>query len=152
MEHGPVIKAFHRTIDYQAIKIVTWFVEQLTEARRTEQEQSALAEVFTLLGNSGYGMLIEALEPQTCVAYTNMIRLWTQRCEARSSAICKSSGKHMSWKAGSRVYNHLAYLVEKLLLESYYDFVDRYFDRHDFELIQMDTDSNYIAISANRLE
>ena len=103
MEHGPVIKAVHRTIDYQAIKIVTWFVEQLTEARRTEQEQSALAEVFTLLGNSGYGMLIEALEPQTCVAYTNMIRLWTQRCEARSSAICKSSGKHMSWKAENRL-------------------------------------------------
>ena len=36
------------------------------------------------------------------------------------------------------------------MLEFYYDFLDRYFDRRDFELIQMDTDSNYMAISAKR--
>ena len=38
------------------------------------------------------------------------------------------------------------------MLEFYYDFLDRYFDRRDFELIQMDTDSNYMAISAEKLE
>ena len=38
------------------------------------------------------------------------------------------------------------------MLEFYYDFLDRYFDRRDFELIQMDTDGNYMAISAERLE
>ena len=38
------------------------------------------------------------------------------------------------------------------MLEFYYDFLDRYFDRRDFELIQMDTDSNYTAISAEKLE
>ena len=31
-------------------------------------------------------------------------------------------------------------------------FLDRYFDRGDFELIQMDKDSNYLAISAEKLE
>ena len=38
------------------------------------------------------------------------------------------------------------------MLEFYYDFLDRYFDRRDFELIQMDTHNNYIAISAEKLE
>ena len=38
------------------------------------------------------------------------------------------------------------------MLEFYYDFLDRYFDRRDFELIQMDTGSNYMAINAERLE
>jgi len=38
------------------------------------------------------------------------------------------------------------------MLEFYYDFLDRYFDRKDFELIQMDTDSNYMATSGKRLE
>ena len=33
------------------------------------------------------------------------------------------------------------------MLEFYYDFLDRFVDRKDFELIQMDTDSNYLAIS-----
>jgi len=34
VEHGAVIKAVYRTIDDQATKIFTWFVEQMTEARR----------------------------------------------------------------------------------------------------------------------
>ena len=34
------------------------------------------------------------------------------------------------------------------MLEFYYDFLDRFCDRRDFELIQMDTDSFYMALSA----
>ena len=44
------------------------------------------------------------------------------------------------------------YQLAKLrMLEFYYDFLDRYVDRRDFELIQMDTDSNYMAISGDKL-
>ena len=35
------------------------------------------------------------------------------------------------------------------MLEFYYDFLDKFCDRRDFELIQMDTDSFYMALSAN---
>ena len=38
------------------------------------------------------------------------------------------------------------------MLEFYYDFLDKFVDRRDFELIQMDTDSNYMAISGAKLE
>ena len=38
------------------------------------------------------------------------------------------------------------------MLEFYYDFLHRYVDRRDFELIQMGTDSNYMAISGDKLE
>ena len=34
------------------------------------------------------------------------------------------------------------------MLEFYYDFLDKFCDRRDFELIQMDTDSFYMALSA----
>ena len=73
VEHSAVIKAVYRTIDYQATKIFTWFVEQVTEARHTgdvDRRKALLAEVFKLLGNSGYGKPLEALERQTCVVYT----------------------------------------------------------------------------------
>ena len=66
--HGAVITAVHRTIDYEATKIFTWIVEQVTEARRTgdvDKSKALLAEVFKLLGNSAYGKLIKALERQT---------------------------------------------------------------------------------------
>ena len=40
------------------------------------------------------------------------------------------------------------YQLAKLrMLEFYYDFLDKYVDRRDFELIQMDTDSMYMALS-----
>ena len=38
------------------------------------------------------------------------------------------------------------------MLEFYYDFLDKYLDRKDFELIQMDTDSMYMAISSENLD
>lgn len=43
-------------------------------------------------------------------------------------------------------------LAKVMMLKFYYDFLDRYFDRLDFELIQTNTDSNHIAISADKLE
>ena len=34
------------------------------------------------------------------------------------------------------------------MLEFYYDFLDHYLCREDFEMVEMDTDSNYLGISA----
>ena len=45
------------------------------------------------------------------------------------------------------------YQLAKLkMLEFYYDFLDKFIDQRDFELLQMDTDSFYFAMSANDLE
>jgi hypothetical protein len=38
------------------------------------------------------------------------------------------------------------------MLEFYYDFIDKYIDRSDFEMCQMDTDSNYFAFSDDDIE
>ena len=38
------------------------------------------------------------------------------------------------------------------MLQFYYDFLDKYLDRSDFEHCKMDTDSAYIAISGERVE
>jgi hypothetical protein len=45
------------------------------------------------------------------------------------------------------------YQLAKLrMLQFYYDFIDKYIDRADFEMCQMDTDSNYIAFSEDNIE
>lgn len=57
MDHGVMITAVYQTIDYQADKVFPWFVEQVTEARRmgvVEKSKALFAEVFKLMGNSGY--------------------------------------------------------------------------------------------------
>jgi hypothetical protein len=38
------------------------------------------------------------------------------------------------------------------MLEFFYDFIDKYIDRSDFESLEMDTDSNYFAFSEDNIE
>jgi hypothetical protein len=38
------------------------------------------------------------------------------------------------------------------MLDFYYNFIDKYIDRLDFELLEMDTDSNYFAFSEDGIE
>ncbi len=38
------------------------------------------------------------------------------------------------------------------MLEFYDNFIDKYIDRSDFELLEMDTDSNYFAFSEDSIE
>ena len=48
-------------------------MEKVTKTQRTrgaDKGKALLAEVFKLLGNSGYRKLIEVLERQKCVVYT----------------------------------------------------------------------------------
>ena len=164
VNHGAVIKRVYRTIDYQPAKIFPWFVEQVTEARRTgdvEKSKALLAEVFKLLGNSGYGKLIEALERQTNVIYTKDEKVVDRALRSAYFSDLDEIGEayelesrkpritiRRPFQVGIAVYQ----LAKLRMLEFYYDFLDRYFDRKDFELIQMDTDSNYLAISGKKLE
>ena len=38
------------------------------------------------------------------------------------------------------------------MFEFYYDFLDHYLPREDFELLEMDTDSNYLGITGENVE
>ena len=164
VEHGAVITKVYRTIDYKPAKIFHWFVEQVTEARRTgdvEKSKALLAEVFKLLGNSGYGKLIEALERQTNIIYTKDEKVvdralrsayFSDLDEIGQAYELESQKQRITIRRPFQVGISVYQLAKLRMLELYYDFLDRYFDRRDFELIQMDTDSNYISISGERLE
>ena len=58
IDDGLRITAAHRLIGYDGKRIFTWFVEKVTEARRTgdaDKAKALLADVYKLLGNSAYG-------------------------------------------------------------------------------------------------
>ena len=164
INHGAEIKRVYRTIDYKPKKIFEWFVKEVTEARRTgdvDKSKALLADIFKLLGNSGYGKLIEALERQTNVIYTKDEKVvdralrsaYFEDLDEIGAAYELESRKpritiRRPFQIGIAVYQ----LAKLRMLQFYYDFLDRYLDRKDFELIQMDTDSNYLAISGKKLE
>ena len=138
--------------------------EKVTEARRTgdvDKSQALFADVFKLLGNSAYGKLIEALERQTNVYYTKDEKVVDRALRSAYFSDLDEIGEayelesrkaritiRRPFQVGIAVYQ----LAKLRMLEFYYDFLDRYLDRADFELIQMDTDSNYLAISGKTLE
>jgi len=164
VSHGAQITAVYRTINYQATKALRWFVDEVTAARRTgdaDKSKSLLADIFKLLGNSSYGKTIECLERQTCVVYTKDEKLVDRTLRSTYFEDLDEIGK--AYELESRKPRILirrplqigiaVYQLAKLrMLEFYYDFLDRYVDRRDFELVQMDTDSNYMAISGDKLE
>ena len=52
------------------------------------------------------------------------------------------------YQIGIAVYQ----LAKLRMLEFHYDFLDKYVSRRDYELIQMDTDSSYMALSSPTLD
>ena len=52
------------------------------------------------------------------------------------------------YQCGNAVYQ----LAKLRMLEFYYDFLEKYFSRKDFELCYMDTDSFYLAMCGDSLD
>ena len=164
LNQGLKLTAVYRTIDYEPREIFSWFVNEVANNRRkgdAEKDKALLAEVFKLLGNSAYGKFIEAVERHTNTIYTcdeeevdkslRSARFKTleeigpaYKVELRKSKITIDR----PFQVGIVVYQ----LAKLRMLQFYDEFLDFYLDRRDFELIQMDTDSMYFALSRERLE
>ena len=164
LDSGLQLTAVHRTIDCKPQKIFNWFVQEVANNRRAgdaDKEKALLAEVFKLLGNSAYGKFIEAVERQTRTLYTkdeeevdkHLRSAWFEDLDVIGDTYkieCRKSKVKISrpFQSGIVVYQ----LAKLRMLEFYYDFLDYFLDRRDFELIQMDTDSMYFALAHNKLE
>ena len=164
LNQGLKLTAVYRTIDYEPREIFSWFVNEVANNRRkgdAEKDKALLAEVFKLLGNSAYGKFIEAVERHTNTIYTcdeeevdkslRSARFKTleeigpaYKVELRKIKI----NIDRPFQVGIVVYQ----LAKLRMLQFYYEFLAFYLDRRDFELIQMDTDSMYFALSRERLE
>ena len=164
LNQGLKLTAVYRTIEYEPREIFSWFVNEVANNRRkgdAEKDKALLAEVFKLLGNSAYGKFIEAVERHTNTIYTcdeeevdkslRSARFKTleeigpaYKVELRKIKI----NIDRPFQVGIVVYQ----LAKLRMLQFYYEFLDFYLDRRDFELIQMDTDSMYFALSRERLE
>ena len=164
LANGLKVTVVYRTIDYEPREAFSWFVTEVANNRRKgdqDKDKALLAEVFKLLGNSAYGKFIEAVERQDKTLYTrdeeevdkHLCSAWFRDLEEIGDVykIGLRKAKHTidrPFQVGIVVYQ----LTKLRMLQFYYEFLDFYFDRRDFELIQMDTDSMYFAFARERLE
>ena len=123
--------------------------------------KKGLGDTSKLKGNSFYGKLIEDLERHTNTRFTSkesdvdtaLRSAFFEDLEEIDGAYEIRERKRQiqikrPYQCGIAVYQ----LAKLRMLEFYYDFLDKYVDRCDFELMYMDTDSFYIALSAETLD
>ena len=152
IEHGVEIKAVHRTIDYvQKKDLLLVRARSSKHARKgdAEAEKALLGEIYKLLGNSAYGKFIGAVDRQTKVLYTKdedevdkyLRSAYFEDLEEIGDAYkIESRKKEVTINRPFQV-GIVVYQLAKDATVLYYDFLDKYIDRRDFKLIQMDTDS-----------
>ena len=161
LNHGLQVTKIHKYISYTPGRPFKWFPEEVSGARRAadqDKNKRQLGDTAKLKGNSFYGKMIENLEKHMNTKFTTDENLidkifrgpYFDDLEEISNGVFEVSQRKRRvtitrpYQCGIAVYQ----LAKLRMLEFYYDFVDKFCDRRDFELIQMDTDSFYMALSA----
>ena len=162
LNHGLQVTKIHKYISYTPGRLFKWFPEEVSSARRAadnDKNKKQLGDTAKLKGNSFYGKMIENLEKHMNTKFTRDEKLidkifrspYFDDLEEISNGVFEVSQRKRRvtitrpYQCGIAVYQ----LAKLRMLEFYYDFLDKFCDRRDFELIQMDTDSFYMALSAN---
>ena len=162
LNHGLQVTKIHRYISYTSGRPFKWFPEEVSSARRdadNDKNKKQLGDTAKLKGNSFYGKMIENLEKHMNTKFTTNEKLideifrspFFEDLEEISNGAFEVRQRKRQvtitrpYQCGIAVYQ----LAKLRMLEFYYDFLDKFCDRRDFELIQMDTDSFYMALSTN---
>ena len=162
LNHGLQVTKIHRYISYISGRPFKWFPEEVSSARReadNDKNKKQLGDTAKLKGNSFYGKMIENLEKHISTKFTTDEKLidkifrspFFEDLEEINEGVfeVRQRKKQVTitrpYQCGIAVYQ----LAKLRMLEFYYDFLDKFCERRDFELIQMDTDSFYMALSAN---
>ena len=162
LNHGMQVTKIDRYISYISGRPFKWFPEEVSSARRdadNDKNKKQLGDTAKLKGNSFYGEMIENLEKHISTKFTTDEKLideifrspFFEDLEEINEGVFEVRQRKRKvtitrpYQCGIAVYQ----LAKLRMLEFYYDFLDKFCDRRDFELIQMDTDSFYMALSAN---
>lgn len=163
--HGLVVSNVSLVIEYVPKTCFKQFGESVSDARRqgdSDPSKEILADTFKLLGNSAYGKTITNVANHRDVSYSDNRRDISKKVndprflkltELESGLVeIESKKKNILWNLPCQI-GFFVYQYAKLrMLEFYYDFLDRFVSRSDFQLLEMDTDSFYLALSRLSLD
>ena len=164
LEHGLVVHNVTLIIEYTPKQCFKQFGEQVSNARRQgdlDSSQSILADTFKLLGNSAYGKSLTNIAKHRDIHYVTSEQTKKLVNESRFQKLtelsedvaeAEMSKKKINWalplQIGYFVYQH----AKLRMMQFYYDFLDKFDSREDFQLLEMGTDSSYMALSRERFE
>ncbi|KAK7093429.1 hypothetical protein V1264_007188 [Littorina saxatilis] len=165
LEHGLVITDVQLVVEYRPMTCFQQFVDTVAAARRegdSDPSKTIVADTFKLLGNSAYGKTLTNLAKHTDVVYTddettikklinsNRFRKLTHLTDDLVEV--ESTKATVRWNLPN-VIGFFVYQYAKLrMLDFHYEVIDKFMDRSDYQLAEMDTDSLYMALSTPTLE
>ena len=163
LELGLVCKKIHRFVEYTLFKCFNNFVQTAVNARREGDENpnsSVVAETMKLLANSSYGYQIMDLSHHTVTKYLNLEKTHGAvntkffnrfdhiKDQLYEVELAKAEIEHRE----PIIVGFFKLRYAKLrILELYYNFFERFCDVNNFEELEMDTDSLYLAPSEKEL-
>lgn len=121
-----------------------------------DKSKEIIEDTCKLIGNSLYGKTIENRENHSKVVYCeeNKVEKYINKCNFKSLDCIggeqyevvlnkRKIDMNLPIQIGCAVYQ----LAKLRMLQFYYDCIDYYVDRKDFEMLEMDTDGAYLALS-----
>jgi hypothetical protein len=160
VNHGLEITHVHQIVQFVPLKCFECFGDSVTEARRAgdvSPDKALLAETSKLVGNSVYGKMITNKENHRNVVFVSDEKKMDKMIGSRNFISCDLLEKDFFEFVMDKkkiiidipiVLGFSVLQYAKLrMLEFYYDLIDKYVDRRDFQYCEMDTDSAYLALS-----
>ncbi|EGZ11670.1 hypothetical protein PHYSODRAFT_336180 [Phytophthora sojae] len=162
ISHGMEITKTYSFIRASSHKAFAPFMEAVSNARRegdADKSKAMIAEMMKLVGNSAFGRSGMDMSKHKEVKYESdekaiksKIEHFTFHGMEELNDSCEFTMKKRKLNNKNPIHLSIAiYQLAKLrMLEFYYDFIDFYFDRSNFQYQEMDTDSGYIAFSCEK--
>ncbi|KAJ8020607.1 hypothetical protein HOLleu_40243 [Holothuria leucospilota] len=164
LDKGLQITRIYQVVEFTPKQCFKTFGEAVSDARREgdrDPSKAIIADTMKLIGNSSYGKTITNKEGHRNIDivsenkasrlinetnFRDLNEISTGCYEVESAK--RSITMDLPIQIGFFVYQY----AKLRMLEFYYDFLDKYFDRQYWEYVEMDTDSAYIAIAAEKLD
>ena len=164
VDHGLVVDKIHQVVQYWPQKCFQRFGQDVSDARRAgdaDPNKAIVADTMKLLGNSAYGKCLCNKSRHRDIKY----------CTDDDASDCVNDPHFRSLhQLDDNLYEvelskktirldlplHIGYFVYQYaklrMLQFHFDYLVKYVDDRDFALCEMDTDSEYMALSKPNLE
>ncbi len=164
LQHGLTVTHIYQIIEFSPATCFKPFQESVTKARRGGDENEhmeIIGESMKLVGNAAFGsVLMEKTKHQSIkIAKTEnellvkindpLFRQMTKLSENCYEVVLGK--KNITLDIPIQVGFFVLQYAKQHMLSFYYDFMDTYVERSNFQYIEMDTDSAYMALSTRTL-
>ncbi|XP_072043754.1 uncharacterized protein [Amphiura filiformis] len=164
LTHGLEVTHIYQVVEYLPKACFKAFGNAVSDARRAgdvDPSKAIIADTMKLIGNSAYGktitnkechMNVKVCTDTEAAKYINE-PLFRDLDDVNENVYEVALAKKVIREDLPIQIGFFVYQYAKLrMLEFYFDFLDVFVDRSNFQYVEMDTDSAYIALAGESLE